>query len=202
MRADKRDFVALPAWVPEIRADLRYATADNFLGRPVYGFRTPWLRRGTADKLAGVQRELAGAGLGLLVWDAFRPAAAQFALWELMPDDDYVADPRKGFSNHTRGNTVDVTLVYADGTPVEMPTAFDDFTGAARRDFPWSPGDAAAACRLLEGAMVRGGFAPYIGEWWHFVDRETYPVETDFDPARWEGTAVWSPAERTAGDGL
>lgn len=78
---------------------------------------------------------LAERDLALKIWDAYRPVSAQFRLWEVCPDPQYVADPTKDYSGHSRGNTVDVTLVSADGSPVPMPTDFDDFTAMADRDY-------------------------------------------------------------------
>ena len=92
-------------------------------------------------------------------------------------DPQYVADPTKGYSGHSRGNTVDVTLVSADGSPVPMPTDFDDFTAMADRDYS-DVSDTAAYdnVRLLEDTMVSCGFRPYSAEWWHFTDTTDYPV--------------------------
>lgn len=100
-----------------------------------------------------------------------------FRLWEVCPDPQYVADPTKGYSGHSRGNTVDVTLVSADGSPVPMPTDFDDFTAMADRDYS-DVSDTAAYdnVRLLEDTMVSCGFRPYSAEWWHFTDTTDYPV--------------------------
>ena len=104
-------------------------------------------------------------------------------MWEVCPDDDYVADPtRGGCSNHNRGSAVDVTLVTLAGQPVTMPTEFDDFTGAARRDAPCPDPAAQANSALLERVMTECGFQPYVGEWWHYADRDPYPLERDFCP--------------------
>ena len=125
------DFVRVADWIPDIYTDLRYATDNNFTGQAIYDFSGAYLRYGTVQKLAAVQETVAESGCSLLIWDAFRPASAQFRLWEICPDPAYVANPEKGFSSHSRGNTVDVTLVTADGQPVDMPTDFDDFTALA-----------------------------------------------------------------------
>lgn len=182
MEQNDFSFVRADALVPGLVTELRYATPDNFTGQVIYDFQSAWLRCGTAKKLSRAQALLRPHGLGLKLWDAFRPPEAQFRLWEIMPDDDYVADPRTGFSKHSRGNAVDVTLVTLNGVPVEMPTSFDDFSGAARRDAPVPSPAAAAHSALLEKVMTQAGFQSYIGEWWHFVDTEQYPVETSFIP--------------------
>ncbi len=103
-------------YLPGVYADLRYATEDNFTGQVIYDFTQPQLRYGTLKKLAQAQEMLAERDLALKIWDAYRPVSAQFRLWEVCPDPQYVADPTKGYSGHSRGNTVDVTLVSADGS--------------------------------------------------------------------------------------
>lgn len=176
------DFVRVTDYIPDIQVDLRYAAEDNFTGQVIYDFTDAWLRYGTVCKLAKAQEALAAQGYGLKIWDAFRPPAAQFVMWEICPNDDYVADPTQGFSNHSRGNTVDVTLTSAEGDPV-MPTEFDDFSGKADRDYSdVDDPEAVANAQLLENVMKEAGFAPYVGEWWHFVDSERYPVEEEFLP--------------------
>lgn len=178
------DFVLVTDHVPGVRVDLKYAAEDNFTGRVIYDFTEAYLRYGTVQKLAAAQEALAAQGYSLLVWDAFRPAEAQFRLWEVCPDPVYVANPEKGFSSHSRGNTVDVTLVLADGSPVEMPTGFDDFSSLADRDYSDVPEAAAVNARLLEDVMTDCGFRPYAGEWWHFSDEDSYPVDEGFVPGK------------------
>ena len=104
------DFVRVADWIPDIYTDLRYAADNNFTGQAIYDFSDAYLRYGTVQKLAAVQETVAESGCSLLIWDAFRPASAQFRLWEICPDPAYVANPEKGFSSHSRGNTVDVTI--------------------------------------------------------------------------------------------
>lgn len=164
-------------YLPGVYADLRYATENNFTGQVIYDFTQPQLRYGTLKKLAQAQEMLAERDLALKIWDAYRPVSAQFRLWEVCPDPQYVADPTKGYSGHSRGNTVDVTLVSADGSPVPMPTDFDDFTAMADRDYS-DVSDTATYdnVRLLEDTMVSCGFRPYSAEWWHFTDTTDYPV--------------------------
>ena len=163
-------------YIPDLFVELKYATADNFTGQIIYDFTEARLRYGTVKKLAAVQAALAEQGYGLRIWDAWRPASAQFALWKVCPDPMYVADPNRGFSSHSRGNTVDVTLTFSDGTAVEMPTGFDDFSALADRDYSDVPEPAKSNALLLENAMKEQGFRCYAGEWWHFTDEQTYPV--------------------------
>lgn len=176
------EFVRVRDKIPDIFVELPYATADNFMGRAVYDFTEAWLRQGTVNRLAAAQESLRRRGLGLKIWDAFRPPAAQFVMWETLPDDNFVANPHKGFSNHSRGNAVDVTLVTAEGTELPMPTAFDDFSPRAGRDYTGLEDERAENARLLERTMEETGFQPYFGEWWHFADQDVYPVELEFVP--------------------
>lgn len=176
------DFVRVTDYVPEIAVDLRYAAEDNFTGQVIYDFSDAYLRYGTVKKLAAVQTALAEQGYGLKIWDAFRPPAAQFVMWEICPDGNYVADPNRGFSSHSRGNTVDLTLMAADGTEAVMPTGFDDFSPKADRDYSDVDPEAAANALILENAMTAAGFKPYFGEWWHFSDVDSYDVDEAFLP--------------------
>jgi D-alanyl-D-alanine dipeptidase len=179
---DDADFVLLNDYVPSIDVELKYAAADNFIGQVIYDFDDAYLRYGTVKKLMAVQEALTGRGFGLKIWDAFRPVQAQFELWEACPDPRYVADPNKGYSSHSKGNTVDVTLVDAGGSEVMMPTDFDDFTALADRDYSDVDPDAAANALLLEEIMLDCGFSAYSKEWWHFSDTTAYPVDESFIP--------------------
>ena len=133
-------------------------------------------------KLMLVSEDLAELGLYLKIWDGFRPVSVQFVLWEVCPDPTYVANPNKGYSSHSRGNTLDVTLVDAEGREVEMPTAFDDFSPLADREYSDCTADAANHAELLEILMEKHGFSDYFGEWWHYSDTTAYPVELVFEP--------------------
>jgi beta-N-acetylhexosaminidase/D-alanyl-D-alanine dipeptidase len=167
------ELVDVAALDPTIRFDLRYARADNFTGVAVYPAARCLLRRDAAERLARVQRRLQADGLGLLVWDCYRPFAVQERFWALVPDARYVAKPeRRGGrpvagSKHNRGAAVDLTLVSATGQPLPMPTGFDDFSPRAHRGAPAPPAARANAARL-EAAMTAEGFEPFPTEWWHF----------------------------------
>lgn len=176
------DFVMVVTYIPDIFVDLRYSTEFNFTNQEIYEFTDVWLRYGTVKKLVLVQEYLKKSGLSLKIWDGFRPPSAQFKLWNACPDPTYVSNPNNGFSSHSRGNTVDVTLVYADGTELVMPTGFDDFSKLADRDYSDCSKEAATNAILLEDLMKKHGFRPYSGEWWHFSDTQSYPVDEVFEP--------------------
>lgn len=176
--------VLVAEYIGEIREELAYATEGNFTGEVIYDFSESYLRYGTVKKLMLVSEELAQQGLGLLIWDAFRPVAAQQKLWDICPDPAYVSHPVTGNRSHCRGNAVDVTLVDLEtGEQLAMPTAFDDFSALADRDYSDCTEESARNARLLEETMEKYGFRPYSAEWWHFADTEDYPVEEAFDPA-------------------
>ena len=175
-------FVRVLDYIPTASQQLMYATESNFTGQVIYDFTEAYLRWGTVKKLQLVCEDLAQMDLYLKIWDGFRPVSAQFTLWEVCPDPTYVANPNKGYSSHSRGNTIDVTLVDANGQELEMPTAFDDFSSKADRNYSDCTETAANNAQLLEILMEKHGFTGYFGEWWHFSDVTSYPVETVFEP--------------------
>ena len=176
------DFVRVKDYLPDVLQELPYAGTGNFTGHRIYEFSEVFLRYGTVKKLMAVCNELYAQGLTLKIWDGFRPVSAQFRLWEVCPNDTYVANPTKGFSAHSRGNTVDVTLVDMAGQELEMPTGFDDFSGKADRDYSDIQEIPAQNALLLQNTMEKYGFVGYFGEWWHFQDSDSYPVEETFEP--------------------
>ena len=177
------DFVKVTDFIPGIVVELKYATSDNFTGQTIYAFQDAYLRYGTVKKLMAVSETLAEHEVHLKIWDAFRPPAAQFLLWEVCPDPNFVANPNLKFSSHSRGNTVDLTLVDAQGNELEMPTGFDDFSAMADRDYSDCSAAAAQNALLLQEIMENHGFSGYYNEWWHFSDETQYPPEECFDPS-------------------
>ncbi len=191
-----RELVRVRDYISDLAVDLRYATANNFTGKVIYDFNGAWLRYGTVKKLALVQEKLQERGFGLLLWDAYRPAAAQFKLWETTPDPTFVANPHKGHSAHSSGGTVDVGLVrLSDGLPAEMPSGFDEFSDAANRDYSDAAPMARENALLLENTMKEAGFSAYFSEWWHYTDMDKYPYE-DVEGIALPGseTAMYVPA--------
>ncbi len=150
-----------------IVVDVRYATANNFTKTVLYPVNRCLLRTEVARRLHLVQGDLRARGVGLKVWDCYRPLSIQKKLWALVPDPRYVADPRKG-SRHNRGAAVDVTLVGPDGAELEMPTGYDDFSPKAHRDYAGASEKARENRALLEAAMTARGFLGLRTEWWHF----------------------------------
>ncbi len=167
--------------------DIAYARADNVTGRPIYARPAAWL---VPEAEAALVRavELAGAqGLGLLLFDAFRPLEAQWALWRAIPDPEYISDPRRG-GIHTRGVAVDLTLTGPDGKPLDMGTGFDDLTPASHHGSVAVSPEAQRNRALLLGLMSAAGWDFYRREWWHYqlFRPRRYPALTD----REAGTAM------------
>jgi len=151
-----------------IPIDIRYATSNNFMHQPLYPIAKAYLRAPAARALADVQRELAPRGLGVNVFDAYRPYSITEKMWEPIKNPDFVADPAKG-SRHNRGAAVDLTLIdLRTGEELPMPTPYDDFTERARHDFNDLPADAIANRALLRDVMTKHGFDPLPSEWWHY----------------------------------
>lgn len=154
--------------VEGVALDVRYATANNFMGEVLYPAELALLRAPAAEALARVQAELAEQGLGLVVFDAYRPYRVTVRMWEKIGDPDYVADPAKG-SRHNRGAAVDVTLArLADGVPLEMPTDYDDFSPRAHHNFQEFSDEVKANRALLRQVMEQQGFEALASEWWHY----------------------------------
>ncbi|MBQ7859482.1 MAG: M15 family metallopeptidase [Faecalibacterium sp.] len=183
--------VTVRDYIPNLFVDLKYATADNLTGMPLYSFTEPQLRYGTVKKLVKAQQLLNQQGYSLKIWDAYRPMEAQQALWQACPDPAYVSDPATGYLGHTRGNTVDVTLVTLDGKELAMPSGFDQFDARADRDYSDVSAEAAKHATALQTAMEAAGFVGYAAEWSHYYDSVEYPkIEASFLTAQQAYTAL------------
>lgn len=157
--------------IPDIVLDLRYNTVDNFCDQKLYTTDECLLAHSVVRRLQLVQDSLRARGLGLKIYDGYRPRSVQYLMFEIYPDPQYVADPSNG-SVHNRGGAVDVSLVDAfTGTELVMPTEFDDFTDAAGHG--WTLGlspEQIANRELLLDMMTRvGGFTMLPSEWWHYT---------------------------------
>jgi len=157
----KTDFVNLVEYIPSLIIDLPYATTNNFTRTQLYPENVAYLRKGTADKLKKAVEELNQKGYRVKIWDAYRPPAVQFKMWNVFPNANFVANPWTGYSDHARGSAVDLTI---DNLP--MPTAFDEFSPRAYRV------NQNKNAQLLEEVMVKHGFVPLASEWWHFTDSD------------------------------
>ena len=170
------ELVRILDYIPDAVIDLRYATTNNFTGTVIYDDAEAYLCYGSVKKLAKVQEALKEKGFSIIVWDAYRSEEAQYRLWEVCPDPTYVADPRNGTTSHSRGNTIDLGIVYTDGSEVELPSGFDEFSLIADRDYSDVSAEAGENSRLLESIMNEYGFNGYWGEWWHYSDKDIYDI--------------------------
>ncbi|MDX2273005.1 MAG: D-alanyl-D-alanine dipeptidase [Cyanobacteriota bacterium] len=163
---------------PTINLDIRYATADNFLGQVLYPVARALLHPTVAQQLKQVQMDLLSQGLSLRVYDAYRPLSVQRKMWEFLPDDRYIADPQQG-SRHNRACAVDVTLLDSGtGFALDMGTAFDDFSEHSHTHYPGIPPLARANRLFLQSIMQKYGFTGLATEWWHFDAQnwQSYPI--------------------------
>jgi zinc D-Ala-D-Ala dipeptidase len=167
-----------------IVVDMRYATSNNFTGAPLPGYlaNRAYLRREAAASLARVQRTLRDRGLGIKIFDAYRPVRATLAMVDWTervnrPDllkDGYIASR----SRHNLGLAIDLTLIdFTTGRELEMGTPFDTFSSAAHTAN--ASGEVAANRQALKSAMQREGFMNYDQEWWHFSFNVPNPLRFD-----------------------
>jgi D-alanyl-D-alanine dipeptidase len=155
--------------VADAIVDLRYATADNFVGVALYpaGARC-LIHESLVPGLAAAAAELRGQGLTLVFWDCYRPHDVQVRMFEAVPDPAWVAQPGPYARSHESGRSVDVTLARG-GRLLDMGTDFDDFSARATA---YATNGVSAAQQnnraVLRSAMADGGLGVYAGEWWHF----------------------------------
>jgi D-alanyl-D-alanine dipeptidase len=170
------DLVALTSIDRGIKLDIRYATANNFMGFPLYERPGAYLQRPAAEALGRAQKALAAQGYGLLIHDAYRPWFVTKMFWEATPPDSrvFVADPAEG-SKHNRGCAVDLTLYdLTTGKPVEMTGRYDEMSTRSYADFVGGTSRQRALRQILRTAMEAQGFTVYPQEWWHF-DYKDWP---------------------------
>jgi len=167
-RSSANHLVEIIDIVPSIKLDIRYATTNNFTGKIVYNSPKAYVRQPVAEALAIVQKSLNKHGLGLIIFDAYRPYSATVKFYEIYKDTNFVASPWKG-SRHNRGAAVDVSLINLEtGEELQMPTPFDDFTDVAHPEYKNLPENVLNNREILIDVMQNHGFRVYPYEWWHF----------------------------------
>ncbi|MBK9153429.1 MAG: M15 family metallopeptidase [Chloracidobacterium sp.] len=180
---------------PTIKLDIRYATADNFVGRRVYPEARVFLQEEAARAVVRVHRELGKDGLGLVIFDGYRPWSITKLFWEVTSDDQrkFVADPERG-SKHNRGCAVDLSIFDRDtGRELEMPSGYDEFTERASPNYTGGTAEQTANRELLRRLMESEGFTVNPNEWWHFdfMNWEDHPIhDVSFDEAAAMAAAV------------
>ncbi len=171
-------FVNIEHIDPRIILDIRYATTNNFTKKILYSEPKCFLRASVAEKLHRVQNDLEPLGLGLKIYDGYRPLSVQRELYRLAPNKKYVANPAIG-SKHNRGAAVDVTLIrLSDGAELSMPSGYDEFTKRAHRNYAGATEEEKKNSKLLELYMMKQGFLPLAHEWWHYdaEDWRKFPI--------------------------
>jgi len=175
------DLVELVTLDQSIRLDMRYATTNNFTGRILYDQPRAFMVRVAAQALARAHKLARADGYGLMIFDAYRPWRVTKQLWDATPPGpkrNYVANPKKG-SRHNRGCAVDLTLYrISDGAQIEMPSAYDDFSPKAHRNYADDTPTARRHVKLLEKYMEAADFTGLSNEWWHFdyKDWAEFPI--------------------------
>lgn len=170
---DFQDVVALDASIP---LDIRYATANNFTKARIYDCPACLLREAPAAAVVRAHQMLKKQGLGLKMFDCYRPRPYQQRLWDKVPNPDYVTPPAKG-SMHSRGAAVDLTIVDAQGRELDMGTEYDFFGVEAHTDYTKLSKKILENRRLLTRTMEAVGFKGIRTEWWHFsYQGKDYPL--------------------------
>lgn len=204
---DRSGFVSVGEAVPDVILEIRYYTTCNFIGERIDGYEQPvaLMTREAAATLKRASDELMEKGLRMVIYDAYRPQRAvdHFVRWAedvadvrmkpvFYPEVDKADLFERGFiarrSSHSRGSTVDLTLLdEKSGTPLDMGGPFDFFGELSHPDYPGVTPAQHANRMLLRETMLKHGFKPLSTEWWHFTLRdEPYP-DTYFDfPVRSE----------------
>lgn len=160
-----------------ILIDMKYATSDNFVGEQMYDCGRCFLRPLVAKALVKVQQRLQAKGLGLKMFDCYRPRPIQSKLWEKVPDARYVTPPARG-SMHNKGAAVDLTIVDAEGKELDMGTGYDFFGKEAYHDYTAHSDTIAQNRRLLLETLRAEGFKHIRTEWWHYayIKKQGYPL--------------------------
>lgn len=165
-----KKMVELKSIIPKIVYNLRYATTNNFMNRRMYPGKTnrTFMRLPAVESLHKVQKELNETGLGIKIFDAYRPYSVTVKFWELVKDEKYVANPSNG-SGHNRGIAVDLTIInLKTGEELNMGTGFDNFTDTAHQTFTNLPEEILQNRSLLRSTMEKYGFKALDTEWWHY----------------------------------
>jgi D-alanyl-D-alanine dipeptidase len=164
------DLVELIRLDPTIKLDIRYASARNFLGTPVYTQARAFLQRPAAEAVARIHRRLRTMGVGLLIHDGYRPWYVTKIFWDATPpaQHEFVADPATG-SRHNRGCAIDLSLYdLKTGRPIDMPGVYDEFSHRSYPDYPGGTSRQRWYRDLLRREMEADGFTVNGSEWWHF----------------------------------
>lgn len=165
---DSLKLIPLQNYIRNIQFDWKYADTANFTHQILYHNPIAFLRMEAAEKLKQAALELEKIGLGFKVFDAYRPYAITKKMWQIVPDENYAANPTKG-SGHNRGAAIDLTLYSLQtGQELLMPTIFDEFSEKAHHDYMNLPNEVLENRKTLKTIMLKYGFVALNTEWWHY----------------------------------
>ncbi len=165
--ADDNAFVNLKNYSNNFVFDMKYATADNFLKEKVYPCAECFLRVKTVKSLLEANKSFLEKGYRIKLYDCYRPLAIQKQMWKIVPDANYVANPKKG-SIHNKGGAVDITLVDSLGVELNMGTKFDFFGEEASHNYLNLSEEVLANRKFLKEIMLQHNFKSFDSEWWHY----------------------------------
>jgi D-alanyl-D-alanine dipeptidase len=165
--ADSSAFVNLRNYSNDFVFDMKYATADNFLKEKVYPCDECFLRVKTVKALLEANKSFIEKGFKIKLYDCYRPRAIQKKMWRIVPDANFVANPKKG-SIHNRGGAVDISLVDSVGNELNMGTKFDFFGKEASHNYQNLSDEILANRKFLKEIMLQNNFRIFESEWWHY----------------------------------
>lgn len=164
---DSTAFVNLRNYSNDFVYDMKYATSDNFLKEKVYPCDECFLRVKTVRALLKANTSFLDKGFKIKLYDCYRPISIQKKMFQLVPDANYVANPKKG-SIHNRGGAVDITLVDSNGNELDMGTKFDFFGKEASHNYTDFSAQILANRKFLKTIMLEHNFNSFDSEWWHY----------------------------------
>ena len=196
---DKSDFAHIGTVIDDAAYDIRYYSPNNFTGHKINGYKAPraYMTKKALAALAKAAEDLRAQGYRLLIWDAYRPQKAvdDFVAWindpnnpgdktfypKLEKSDLLAGDYIMAKSGHTRGSTVDLTIITKDGGFVDMGGTFDLFSEISHPDYKKISKNQKKNRKILRDAMVNAGFKPLDSEWWHFTLKDEPYSDTYFN---------------------
>ncbi|MBO7097902.1 MAG: M15 family metallopeptidase [Alphaproteobacteria bacterium] len=196
---DKTDFAEISSLIDDAAFDIRYYSPNNFTGNKIEGYKAPraYLTKEALTALAKAAEDLRTQGYRLLIWDSYRPQKAvdNFVAWINNPEDigdkSFYPDLQKSDllagdyimakSGHTRGSTVDLTIITKNGGFVDMGGTFDLFGEISHPDYPNLTDEQKSNRRILRDAMINAGFKALDSEWWHFTLKDEPYKDTYFN---------------------
>ncbi|MGL2967385.1 M15 family metallopeptidase [Flavobacterium sp. XGLA_31] len=164
---DENAFVNLKNYSSGFGFDMKYATADNFLKEKVYPCDECFLRVKTIKALLEANEAFLQKGYHIKLYDCYRPLAIQKKMWKIVPDANFVANPKKG-SIHNKGGAVDITLVDSLGVELNMGTTFDFFGPEASHNYQNLSEEILNNRKFLKEIMLQHHFQSFDSEWWHY----------------------------------